>query len=245
MTLLSKRYIPPLFNSAISTVFKEDCMITMARYPNGYFDLAVCDVPYGIDVANMAFLKETKTRTKQKNGTLLNPRKNNKIYTQKDWDKNPPSQEYFDELKRVSKHQIIFGVEYINWVGLGTGRIKWNKGVAEGMSFKPYEMAYCSLIDYEMQIDLLWAGMQQAKSIIEPTVQQGNKKLNEKRNHPCYKPIMLYDIIYSTFGFDAMKIIDTHLGGGSNRVSADKFSFEFVASEIDDEYFDKQEKKYA
>ena len=102
----------------------------------------------------------------------------------------------------VSKHQIIFGVEYVNWEGLGTGRIKWNKGVAEGISFKPYEMAYCSFINYEMPIDLLWAGMQQAKSITEPMTSQGNKKLNEKRIHPCHKPIMLYDIIYQTFGFE-------------------------------------------
>lgn len=56
---------------------------------------------------------------------------------------------------------------------------------------------------------------------------------------------MLYDIIYQTFGFDGMKIIDTHLGGGSNRISADKFGFEFVASEIDDEYFKKQEKRFS
>jgi site-specific DNA-methyltransferase (adenine-specific) len=148
-------------------------------------------------------------------------------------------------LKRISKHQIVFGVEYVNWEGLGNGRIKWNKGVAEGMSFKPYEMAYCSIIDYEMEINLLWAGMQQAKSITEPMTSQGNKKLNEKRIHPCQKPIMLYDIIYQTFGFDGMKIIDTHLGGGSNRISADKFGFEFVASEIDDEYFEKQEKRFS
>lgn len=227
-----------------NNVFKEDCMQTMARYPDVYFDLAVCDIPYGINLGNMAFLKEQKTLVKQKNGTKLNPRKKSKIYTQKDWDLETPTQEYFNELKRISKHQIIFGVEYVNWEGLGKGRIKWNKGVAEGMSFKSYEMAYCSLIGFEMPIDLLWSGMQQAKSITEPMTSQGNKKLNEKRIHPCHKPIMLYDIIYQTFGFNGMKVIDTHLGGGSNRISADKFGFEFVASEIDDEYFNKQENRY-
>lgn len=245
--LSSTRYIPPFIQANVmhSTVFNEDCMLTMARYPNGYFDLAVCDIPYGIDVGNMAYLKETKTTVKQKNGTRLNGNKNKTPYTQKEWDKEPPSQDYFDELQRVSKQQIIFGVEYVNWEGLGSGRIKWNKRVAKGMSFNPYEMAYCSIIDYEIEINLLWAGMQQAKSISEPMIQQGNKKLNEKRIHPCHKPIMLYDIIYSTFGFDGMKIIDTHLGGGSNRISADKFRFEFVASEIDTEYFEKQEKRFS
>ena len=245
--LSNTKYFPPycLTSVSASTVFLEDCIQTMARYSDGYFDLAVCDIPYGINLGNMAFLKETKTRTKQKNGTILNANKKKKVYTSKDWDLETPTQDYFNELKRVSKHQIIFGVEYVNWEGLGNGRIKWNKGVAEGMSFKPYEMAYCSIIDFEMEINLLWAGMQQAKSITEPMTSQGNKKLNEKRIHPCHKPIMLYDIIYQTFGFDGMKIIDTHLGGGSNRISADKFGFEFVASEIDDEYFEKQEKRFS
>lgn len=243
----NKKYYPPFLQTAVncSTVFKEDCMQTMARYSDGYFDLAVCDIPYGINLGNMAFLKETKTTVKQKNGVRLNPNKNKKVYTSKDWDLETPNQEYFNELKRISKHQIIFGVEYVNWEGLGNGRIKWNKGVAEGMSFKPYEMAYCSIIDYEMEINLLWAGMQQAKSITEPMTQQGNKKLNEKRIHPCHKPIMLYDIIYQTFGFDGMKIIDTHLGSGSSRISADKAKLDFTGIEIDEEYYDLQEKRFS
>lgn len=229
----------------VSEVYNEDCMLGMARYPDNYFDLAVCDIPYGIDVANMAFLKEIKTKVKQKNGTYLNGNANKKPYKFSDWDKNTPNQQYFNELKRISKHQIIFGVEYVNWLGLGNGRIKWNKGIAKGMSFKSYEMAYCSIIDYEMQIDLLWAGMQQAKSIKETMKSQGNKKLNEKRIHPCHKPIMLYDIIYQKFGFDGMKVIDTHLGGGSNRMSADRAgNIDFVAYEIDIDYFIEQEKRF-
>ncbi len=220
-------------------------MAVMSRYPDGYFDLSLVDIPYGINVGKMAYLKETKTTTKQKNGNRLNGNKNKKVYTQKDWDIKPPEQSYFNELRRVSKHQIIFGVEYVNWEGLGTGRIKWNKGVAEGMSFKKYEMAYCSLIDYEFELPLLWAGMCQAKSISEPMVQQGNKKLNEKRIHPCHKPIMLYDTLFQKFGFSGMKVLDTHLGGGSIRISADKFGYDFVAAEIDEEYYLKQEKRWS
>ncbi len=75
-------------------------------------------------------------------------------------------------------------------------------------------------------------------------VQQGNKKLNEKRIHPTHKPIMLYDTIFKKFGFSGMKVLDTHLGGGSSRISADKFGYEFVASEIDPEYFQKHEKRW-
>ena len=77
---MSKKYIPPFHSNPISLVFKEDCILTMKRYPDGYFDLAVCDIPYGINVGNMAFLKETKTTVKQKNGARLNPNKSKKVY---------------------------------------------------------------------------------------------------------------------------------------------------------------------
>ena len=229
-----------------SLVYKDDYKNVLPMYKGGYFDLAVCDIPYGINVGNMAFLKEIKTTVKQKNGTRLNGNANKKPYDFSDWDKETPSQEYFDELKRISKHQIIFGVEYVNWTGLGSGRIKWNKGVAEGMSFKSYEMAYCSMIENEIELPLLWAGMQQAKSLSEPMTQQGNKKLNEKRIHPCHKPIMLYDKLFLEFGFKGMKVIDTHLGSGSSRISADKFGVEeFIGIEINENYFLKQEKRWS
>ena len=228
----------------VSTVYNEHYSDVMARFPDSYFDLAVCDVPYGIGVAKMAYLKEVNTSVKQKNGTRLNPNRSKEKYTFKEWDKEPPPQEYFDELKRISKHQIIFGIEYVNWQGVGTGRIKWDKGVSDGVSFKRYETAYCSLIQDTWELPLLWAGMCQAKSLSEPMTQQGNKKLNEKRIHPCHKPVMLYDAIYLRFGFEGMKVIDTHLGGGSNRISCNKLNYEFVASEIDKEYFDKQENRY-
>lgn len=228
-----------------SIVINDDYRNVLPRFSDKYFDLAVCDIPYGIDVGNMAFLKEVNTSIKQKNGSRMTPKKSNDKYSLSDWDKEPPPQEYFDELKRVSKHQIIFGIEYVNWSGVGNGRIKWNKGVPDGVSFKKYEMAYCSLIYNEVELPLLWAGMQQAKSISEPMTSQGNKKLNEKRIHPCHKPIMLYDKIFLDYGFKGMKVIDTHLGSGSSRISADKFGVdEFVGIEIDKSMIIKHEKRW-
>uniref|UniRef100_A0A6M3LCQ3 Putative methyltransferase n=1 Tax=viral metagenome TaxID=1070528 RepID=A0A6M3LCQ3_9ZZZZ len=229
---------------AESIVFNEDCQIGMAKFPNKYFDLAVCDIPYGINVGKMPYLTEMNTTVKQKNGTRLSGNKNKKPYKQKEWDEQVPDQKYFDELCRISKDQIIFGIEYTDWKGIGNGRIKWDKGVAEGMSFNRYEVAYCSLINEEIELPLLWAGMCQAKSLSEPMTQQGNKKLNEKRIHPTHKPIMLYDLIYKRFSRKGMKIIDTHLGGGSNRISADKNELDFVAFEIDKDYFDASAKRF-
>lgn len=219
-------------------IYNSDYRLITSLYPDKFFDLAVCDIPYGIDVANMPYLKEMNTTVKQKNGTRINGNKNKKPYKLKDWDKETPSQEYFNELLRISKEQIIFGVDYVDWEGLGKGRIIWDKGFAEGMSFNRYEKAYCSLIDYELTIELLWAGMMQAKSLSEPMVQQGNKKLNEKRVHPCHKPVLLYKKIFQLFATPKMRVIDTHLGGGSILIAADDYDLDLVACEIDKDYYD-------
>lgn len=228
-----------------TVVFNEDWRITTKAYPDKYFDWVIDDIPYGIDLGNMAFLKETKTLVKQKNGTKLNPRKTSKGYVQKNWDKETPGQEYFDEMKRISKNQIIFGVEYVNWEGLGNGRVKWNKGVAEGMSFKDYEMAYCSSINHTHEINLLWSGMQQAENLQNPMRQQGNKKLNEKRIHPCHKPTLLYKKLAIDFDLKGKKVYCGHNGSGSDRIAFYDYVAEFIASEIDKQYFNLQENRFS
>jgi len=227
-----------------SIVYNEDWRTTTKDIPDGYFDWVVDDVPYGINVGKMAYLKETKTTVKQKNGKKLNGNNNKIVYTQKDWDLEAPKQDYFNEMRRISKNQIIFGVEYVKWIGLGEGRIKWNKGVAKGMSFKDYEMAYCSSIEHTHEINLLWAGMCQAADLRNPMTQQGNKKLNEKRIHPCHKPVLLYKKIALDFDFKSKKIYCGHNGSGSDRIAFDDYVSEFVASEIDVEYFNLQEKRH-
>lgn len=227
-----------------SVVFHEDCMEVMLRYPDKYFDLALCDVPYGIGAGKMQYVSERKNTVKQKNGKRLSPY-TSKRYPKSDWDNAPPPQEYYDELCRVTKHQIIFGVEYVKWQNVGLGRIKWDKGFSDNVSFKRYEVAYCSLITSEITMPLLWAGICQAKSIKEPMTQQGNKQLNERRIHPCHKPVMLYMNLLKMFGTNDMKILDTHLGSGSSRIAADKYgAAEFVGCEIDRYFFNEHCKRW-
>lgn len=228
------------------TITNEDNMLLMARYPDNYFDLLITDFPYGLDVGNMAYVKERKTLARQKNGSMSNANKNKKLKPA-DWDKQTPSIEYFREITRVSKNQIFFGVEYVDWE-LGKGRIKWNKGVPVGMSFKPYEMAYCSFIEYEHEINYLWAGMMQGKSHLEPMIQQGNKSLNEKREHPTQKPVILFDLIFLFCienGIDISKCLDTNVGLCSSALSALKFNEikEFVCCDISSEYFNSSVKR--
>jgi site-specific DNA-methyltransferase (adenine-specific) len=228
--------------SPSSIVYKEDCTAGMKRFPDGHFDLAICDIPYGIGVAKMAYTRETSKVIRQKNGSTLKVRPT--PYVQKDWDSATPDQAYFNELRRVSRHQIIFGIEYVQWEGVGPGRIKWNKGVPEGVSFNSYEVAYCSLIEGEMELPLLWSGMQQAMNLSNPMTPQGNKALNEKRVHPCHKPVLLYKALLKEFGGGKKRLLDTHLGGGSSRLAAYEMGYDFTAFEIDEDYYEAQEKRF-
>lgn len=227
-----------------STVFLQDCNIGMKQYPDKYFDLAICDIPCGIGAGKMPFTRNITKSVKQRNGSKITVKKTQ--YQQSDWDSTPPDQSYFDELVRVSKNQIIFGIEYVTWLGVGPGRIKWDKCRPDGLSFKRYEIAYCSMIDYEYEIKLLHHGMMQAKSLLQPTVQQGNKKLNEKRIHPTQKPVLLYTKILQDFAKKEFKIIDTHLGSGTNRIACDLFGIqEFVAFENNDHIFNLSNKMWS
>lgn len=203
----------------------------------------ICDIPYGINVGNMAYLNETKKTITQKNGSKTMV-KSKVIYDKMDWDMSIPGQEYFDELCRISKNQIIFGVEYVDWEGLESGRIKWDKGVSDGVSFKKYELAYCSSINYTYDLQLLWTGMCQAKSLKEPMTQKGNKKLNEKRIHPCHKPVMLYDKIIQEFIPAGSRCLDTHGGGMSIAISCDKSDIDLDICEINEKYFNAGVNRY-
>lgn len=229
------------------TITQEDNMELMSRYPDNHFSLGITDIPYGIDVGNMSFITEKNTFVKQKNGNKLNPNKNKKLNVS-DWDKKTPDVNWWLEFNRITKNQIFFGVEYVNWEGLGNGRIKWNKGFAEGMSFKSYEMAYCSFIDYTKDVDYLWAGMMQGKSINSPMIQQGNKNLNEKREHPTQKPVLLWDIILrfcEENNIDINDILDTNCGLSSLCISSLKFKNikNITLCDINKEYYEASVKR--
>lgn len=230
------------YHSGNIHLYQMDCMDLMVQLPDKWADLSCVDPPYGINVAKLAYTQEENRPCRQKNGSILRVKK--LAYKHKDWDRETPQQNYFDELRRISKHQIIWGVNYFDWKGIGTGRIKWNKCVPDGVSFSNYEYAYCSLIDSEVEFVYLWAGMCQAKSIAEGTIQQGNKKLNEKRIHPTHKPINLYKWLLKNYAKPEYKIIDTHLGSGSSAIAAFDFGCDFVGCEIDKDYYDAAVKRF-
>lgn len=215
-------------------------MIGMKEYPDNYFDLAVVDPPYGIGVAKMAYTQEDNRPVKQKNGSVLRVKKLK--YKHGEWDNKPAGINYVNELKRVSKNQIIWGINYMDF-HLKGGRIIWNKCVPEGVSFSDCEIAYTNIHQRVRIYTFMWAGMFQG-SPDNGTKMQGNKSLNEVRIHPTQKPIKLYEWIFKNYAKEGQKILDTHLGSGSSRIAAYNYGMDFTGYEIDKDYFEVAEKRF-
>ncbi len=218
-----------------------DCLEYMKNVPDKAFDLAICDPPYGINVAKLAYTQFEGRRAKQKNGSSLVVKK--LVYKHGDWDRETPDENYFIELDRVSKNQIIWGVNYMPFAFPG-GRIVWNKLMPDGVSFSDCEIAYCSLHDRVRYFEFLWAGMFQGNSLNDPRSQKGNKQLNQKRIHPTEKPFQLYEWLLKTYAKPGQRILDTHGGSMSHAIAANKLGFDLTICEIDKDYYEAAVKRY-
>jgi site-specific DNA-methyltransferase (adenine-specific) len=209
-------------NKFISEVTNEDCMEGMARYPDKYFDLAIVDPPYGIGESN----KQRKNTPSKK----WKSAKNNIQYIKKEWDYGIPKKEYFNELKRVSKNQIIWGGNYMTeFLPPKMGWIFWDKKTGDS-DFSDGELAWTSFDKGLRKFEWLWSGFK--------------KKQLEERTHPTQKPVALYKWLLSNYAKQGDKILDTHLGSGSSRIAAYEMGYDFTAFELDTEYFETQEKRY-
>ena len=200
----------------------DDCMNIMPNYPDGYFDLAIVDPPYGI--------REDGAKNHSR-GLLAEPTK----FTPKDWDKNSPDKSYFDELLRISKNQIIFGANhFISKIPYNSSCwIVWDKqnGTTD---FADCELAWTSFKTAVRKYEFMWNGML-----------QGDMKNKQKRIHPTQKPIQLYEWILRNYAKKDYKIVDTHLGSGSIAIACHNFGVkEFVGIEIDKEYFDSSKERF-
>lgn len=214
-----------------------DCMEYMATQEDNAFDLAIVDPNYGRKEHGGV---NRSHDVKQKNGKRIHCPDGN--YKKKDWDKEPPSLEYFDGLMRISRHQIIWGANYMP-ILLNGGRIVWDK-VNDGSDQSSCEIAYCSLNKRVDIFRFMWRGMMQGKSMVQGTIQQGNKKLNEKRIHPTQKPVALYRWLLENYAQKGQRILDTHLGSGSSAIAAHYFGVDFVGCEIDKDYFEAGKERF-
>ncbi len=222
----------------ISYVFNGDCLEYMRKIPDKFFDWAVVDIEYCLGASKPSI---KNARIKQKNGTSLAV--NQATYTHTEWDfkKSPP--EYFDQLFRISRNQIIFGG---NYYGLEGGYLVWDK-LNGGSDQYGCELAWLSFTKRTDVVYYMWRGMMQGlycgKDIKKALRQQGNKKLNEKRIHETQKPVILYDWMIQEFNIRG-KIFDSHLGSGSNRIANYRNGNDFYACEINKEKYDLQETRF-
>ena len=190
-------------------ITNEDNMALMARYPDNYFDLAIVDPPYGIGV-------DGNKEQRWSDGSIK--RKAHKI---KSWDSEIPSLEYFNELKRVSKNQIIWGGNYFTEHLKPTKAwVFWYKA-QQGLTMSDGEMAWTSF-----------------KKVTRMFTLHRTHVWQEKPIHPTQKPIKLYEWLLMNYAKEGDKILDTHLGSGSIAIACHNLGFDLTACELDKEYFD-------
>ena len=181
----------------------------MKEFPDKYFELAIVDPPYGIGANKM---------------TLGNGK--NKIFRgSNDWDKSAPSEEYFSELERVSKNQIIWGANHFteSFHKNSPCWIFWDKGTGDN-DFADGEFAYTSFDSHARKVFISWVGA-------------NAKDKYEGRIHPTQKPIALYEWLLKNYAKQGDKILDTHVGSASSLIACHKMGFDYIGSELDEDYF--------
>lgn len=202
------------------TITNEDNMELMKRYPDNYFDLTIVDPPYGISA-------DKKNNGANSDRHLKTSKAKIKSY-KTGWDSDVPNINYFNELIRVSKKQIIWGVNYYPYSDLFVGgRLFWDKGVTMP-TYSKGELAYLSWLNSIDVVNINWHGMI-----------QHDMKNKETRIHPTQKPVALYKWLLDKYAKQGDKILDTHLGSGSIAIACHDYGFELTACELDTEYYDK------
>lgn len=187
--------------------YNMDCMIGMKEFPNKYFDLVVVDPPYGININMNIGLRKGQTKKRE----------------QKKWDKETPTDEYFQELFRVSKNQVIWGGNYFNIPPCHCFLI-WDKG--EGMYGRSFS-----------ECEFAWTSFSEGARIFKYYPNQPD------RIHPTQKPIALYKWILTRYAKEGDIILDTHVGSASSLIAAYDKGLQYVGFELDKDYYNKSKKR--
>ena len=198
-----------------ATIMNIDCMEYMKTLPDKYFDLAVCDPPYGIG--------ENGDRNSSRGKLAV--AKNYKSFA--GGDREPPAIEYFLEIQRASKNQIIWGANhFIDRIAKPSSCwIVWDK-VTGNSDFADSELAWTSFKTAVRNFRFQWSGML-----------QGDMKNKEERIHPTQKPVKLYEWILTNYAKPGQTIFDSHMGSGSSAIAANNLGFEYVGCELDTDYY--------
>ena len=203
--------------------YNMDCMEGMKEFPDKYFDLAIVDPPYG-GVTQGGYMKN------QMGGGVA---KNRNDYHLSLWACEKPNGEYFSELQRVSKNQIIWGGNYYaSQLKDSQCWIVWDKEKPEGVSFADVELAWTSFDLAARIFRFAWNGMIQE-----------NMKSKEYKIHPTQKPIALYEWLINKYAKPGDKILDTHVGSGSSLIACYNTNHKYVGFEIDKVYYEAAKKR--
>lgn len=224
----------------ISEIHNCDCVEFMRTIPDKFFDLAVVDPPYGINAPSMNMgsnisrkkdgypAESTASRLRKGRLNCGGGKLKSRILNTKscDWDCFPPDKDYFTELFRVSRNQVIWGGNYFP---LPPSRciICWDK-------VQPW--------DNFSQFELAWTSFDKPAAMFRFSNTGGANA--EKKIHPTQKPISLYAWVFKRFANAGDRILDTHLGSGSSRIAAYKMGFDFYGCEIDKEYFKAADERF-
>lgn len=232
-----------------SETYLDDCMNLLASYSDQQFTLGHVDPPYFSGPEKREFYGKSISNT--------NIKRRNYLITE-NWE--VPNIQYYNQLKRVTKNQIIWGANYFDFIenpfktprrneidsfieSHPTNWIIWDK-CNGNTSFNDYELAYTSFNEPTYIFKFMWNGMCQGKSIAQGYLQRGNKKLNQKRIHPTEKPIELYKYINNRYCINGDSILDTHLGSGSHRIACYDLGIDFTGIEKNHLYFYNQEHRF-
>ena len=208
-------------DSTESAFINCDCMEAMKRFPDNYFDLAIVDPPYGIGVGHklnrggraITYGESKKALAKQKEYHMFD-------------DSTTPDEEYFKELFRVSKAQIIWGGNFfLDYLGNASCLIVWDKG-RRNMDQADCEIAWTSLKGQSRVFNYMWNGMLQE-----------NMKNKERRIHITQKPVVLYKWCIDKFAKEGDVILDTHVGSASSLIACYKMNHRFIGFEKDGYYY--------
>jgi site-specific DNA-methyltransferase (adenine-specific) len=189
-------------------------MLGLKDKPDKFYDIAICDPPYGIG----------------ESGGEVSRHHSQKKYTKKDWDNQAPDQEYFDELLRVSRNQIVWGANhFISKIAIDSPCwIYWDKD--RFGDFADGELAWTSFKTAVRHYKFTWDGFR--------------KEMPCDRIHPTEKPVSLYKWLLKNYAKEGDKILDTHVGSGSSRIAAYDMGFSFEGWELDPDYHAAQEKRF-
>jgi len=206
----------------ISEVHNIDCLEYMKTLPDKFFDLAIVDPPYGIGENG------SKNQTRGK----LAKSKSYKAFAGDDI--LPPSKEYFKELIRISKNQIVWGANHFieNNPIDSSCWIVWDKDNGD-TDFADCELAWTSFNTAVRKFTFRWQGMLQQ-----------NMKDKESRIHPTQKPVALYKWLLKNYAKEGDKIFDSHMGSQSSRIAAHDMGFDYWGCELDKDYFEQGNKRY-